>query len=150
MGLSITITLKFCTCRNVSSLASAKVWFKYHCFRGIDLAYLLKMLRSENSVPVGRTAFLKDMTKYLPNAYDLKYLADVENKMMGGLARIAERISVSISFPVGAFWCEHRCRWMSLLGPGIIKQHKNSNFNRKILWDDNVSMLTFIYPQKPI
>ena len=54
-------------------------------------------------MPVGRTAFLKDMTKYLPNAYDLKYLADVEDKMMGGLARIAGRISVSISFPVGAF-----------------------------------------------
>ena len=65
-------------------------WYGFHTDH--DFAYLLRSL-SGVPLPKDETQFLKDLTYYFPNFYDVKVIADAALGMFrGSLASLSERL----------------------------------------------------------
>jgi CCR4-NOT transcription complex subunit 7/8 len=76
-------------------------WISFHS--GYDFGYLVKVLTAK-PLPAAEDDFFKTLNTFFPKYYDIKHLMRFsDNKLKGGLNKVAEDLSVSFTPPVVYF-----------------------------------------------
>lgn len=67
-------------------------WVTFHA--GYDFAYLIRLLRNDAFLPDSEEKFFELLSLYFPSVYDIKYMLKSCKNLEGGLANIAEALSI--------------------------------------------------------
>lgn len=68
-------------------------WITFHA--GYDFAYMIRLMRNDAFLPDSEEKFFELLSLYFPQVYDIKYMLKSCKNLEGGLANIAEALSIN-------------------------------------------------------